>query len=66
MRISPQSFGHAAVHAHTVSATASAGIGLTEPLLPPVILQLGKVHVAPYAMTGTQAVADSIEPYVAE
>lgn len=58
----------AAVHAHTVGATAlaSAGVGLTEPLLPPVTLQLGRVYVAPYAMTGTQAVADSIEPYVAE
>lgn len=59
---------HAVVHAHTVAATAlaSAGTGLTEPLLPPVTLQLGKVHVAPYALTGTQAVADSILPYVAE
>ncbi len=58
----------AAVHAHTVAATALAasGIGLTEPLLPPVTLQLGKVHVAPYALTGTQAVADSIIPYVTE
>ena len=56
----------AAVHAHTVAATAlaAAGTGLTEPLLPPVPLQLGRVHVAPYAMTGTQAVADSILPYV--
>ena len=58
----------AAVHAHTIAATAlaSAGVGLTEPLLPPVSLQLGKVYVAPYALTGTQAVADSILPYVAE
>lgn len=58
----------AVIHAHTVAATAlaSAGVGLTEPLLPPVTLQLGRVHVAPYALTGTQAVADSILPYVAE
>ena len=44
----------AAVHAHTVAATAlaCAGVGLTEPLAAPVPLQLGKVHVAPYAMTG--------------
>ena len=56
----------AAVHAHTVAATAlaSAGVGLTEPLLAPVPLQLGRVYVAPYAMTGTQVVADSILPYV--
>ena len=35
----------AAVHAHSIAATAlaSAGVGLTEPLLPPVTLQLGKV-----------------------
>ena len=38
----------------------------TEPLLPPVTLQLGKVYTAPYALTGTQAVADSILPYVRE
>ncbi len=58
----------AVVHAHTVAATAlaSSGVGLTEPLLPPVTLQLGRVHVAPYALTGTQAVADSILPYVAD
>ena len=58
----------AAIHAHTVAATALAasGVGLTEPLLPPVPLQLGRVYVAPYAMTGTQAVADSILPYVKE
>ena len=56
----------AAVQAHSIAATAlaSAGVGLTEPLLPPVTLQLGKVYVAPYALTGTQAVADSILPYV--
>ena len=47
----------AAVHAHSIAATAlaSAGVGLTEPLLPPVTLQLGKVYTAPYALTGTQA-----------
>lgn len=58
----------AAVHAHTVAATAlaSAGVEMVEPLLPPVILQLGKVHIAPYAMTGTQSVADSILPFVKE
>ena len=58
----------AAVHAHSIAATAlaSAGVGLTEPLLPPVTLQLGKVYTAPYALTGTQAVADSILPYVRE
>ena len=58
----------AAVHAHSLAATAlaSAGVGLTEPLLPPVTLQLGKVYTAPYALTGTQAVADSILPYVRE
>ena len=54
----------AAVHAHSIAATAlaRAGVGLTEPLLPPVTLQLGKVYTAPYALTGTQAVADSILP----
>jgi len=58
----------AVIHAHTVAATAlaSSGGGMTRPLLPPVVLQLGKVFTAPYALTGTQAAADSILPYVAD
>ena len=62
------SLAQAAIHTHSVAATAlaSAGIGLTKPLLPPVSLQLGRVYVAPYALTGTAAVAESIEPFVEE
>ncbi len=58
----------AVVHAHTIAATAlaSSGGGMTRPLLPPVVLQLGKVHTAPYALPGTQEAADSILPYVAD
>jgi len=58
----------AVVHAHPVAATAlaCAGVGLTQPLASPVPLQLGRVHVAPYALTGTQACADSIAPFVAD
>lgn len=54
------------VHAHSVAATAlaCAGIGLTRPLLPSACMQLGKVHVTPYAMPGTQEVADNIVPYL--
>lgn len=59
---------NACVHAHPVAATAmaSCGMDMTEPLLPPVLLQLGSVHLAPYALTGTQAVADSIAPFAAD
>ena len=59
---------NACVHAHPVAATAMASMGMdmAEAMLPPVLLQLGKVYTAPYALTGTQAVADSIAPFAAD
>ncbi len=55
----------AAVHAHPVHATAlaSAGLDMVRPLLPPVVMQLGPVHTAPYALPGSDALADSILPF---
>lgn len=52
----------AVVHAHPPVATsfAIAGIPLEVPILPEAIINLGVVPVAPYAVPGTQAVADSI------
>ena len=57
----------AVVHAHPPMATsfAIAGIDLDTPILPEAIVNLGTVPVAPYAVPGTQAVADSIAPYCA-
>lgn len=56
----------AVIHTHSVAATAlaCAGVGLTEPIFPAVLMQLGKVFVAPYATPGTQAVADNMLPYI--
>ena len=58
----------AVIHTHSASATAMAcaGVGLTKPIIPAVVMQLGKVHVTPYATPGTQAVADGMLPYVEE
>jgi L-fuculose-phosphate aldolase len=58
----------AVVHAHPPSATAFAVVGETLPadVLPELILYLGPVPLVPYAMTGTPALGDAVEPFLAE
>ncbi len=58
----------AAVHAHPPLAVACtlAGISIDSALLPELLLSLGDVPLAPYARTGTQALADSIAPFLPE
>lgn len=55
----------AVVHAHPPVATAfaAAGIPLDRPVLQEAVVQLGTVPVAPFALPGSQAVADSVAPY---
>jgi L-fuculose-phosphate aldolase len=57
---------NAVVHAHPTYATgfAAAHISLDKPLLPEVIIGLGPIPLATFAVTSTQEVADSIAPYV--
>jgi L-fuculose-phosphate aldolase len=57
---------NAVVHAHPTYATgfAAAHIPLDKPLLPEVIIGLGPIPLATFAVTSTQEVADSIAPYV--
>jgi L-fuculose-phosphate aldolase len=57
----------AVVHAHppTATAFAVAGEGLPDDVLPELILYLGSVPLVPYAMTGTPALGDAMEPYLA-
>ncbi|MCX6144800.1 MAG: class II aldolase/adducin family protein [Ignavibacteriales bacterium] len=57
---------NAVVHAHPTYATgfATAHIPLDKPLLPEVIIGLGPIPLAIFAVTSTQEVADSIAPYV--
>lgn len=57
----------AVVHAHPPAATAFAVVGesFVAPVLPEVILQLGKVPLLPYATPGSDALADAFEPFVA-
>lgn len=52
----------AIVHAHppTASAFAAAGIPLDRPLLAEAVAVLGPVPVIPFAMPGTQALAESV------
>jgi L-fuculose-phosphate aldolase len=57
---------HAVVHAHPPTATALgvAGLSITAPVLPEVILQMGTVPLVPYATPGTDALPDSMEPFL--
>ncbi len=58
----------AVVHAHPPIATgfASCGLGLEEPLCSEVVMALGSVPLAPYATTGTEDVASSIQPLMVD
>ncbi|MDY3014350.1 MAG: class II aldolase/adducin family protein [Evtepia sp.] len=55
----------AVVHAHPPAATAfaTAGLPLDRPVLQEAVVQLGEVPVAPFALPGSQAVADSVAPF---
>ncbi len=57
----------AVVHAHPPAATAFAVAGepVMDAVLPEVILQMGAVALVPYATPGTEALAESLEPYLA-
>lgn len=54
----------ACVHAHPPTAVAAtlAGVSMAEPLLPEAVLALGPIPTAPYALTGTAAMGEAIEP----
>lgn len=56
----------AVVHAHPVYATAFAILrhDLSEAYLPELVLNFGKIPVAPFAMLSTDEVPDSIMPYL--
>ena len=50
-------------HPPAATAFACAGIPLDRPILQEAVVFLGKVPVAPFALPGSQAVADSVAPY---
>jgi len=58
----------AVVHAHPPAATAfaTAGKAMDKYVLPELVISLGKVPLAPYAMPGTQELPDSIVPFLAD
>jgi L-fuculose-phosphate aldolase len=58
----------AVVHAHPPAATAFAvvGEGIPADVLPEVAVLLGAVPLVPYATTGTPALGDAAEPYLAD
>jgi len=56
----------AVVHAHPPTAVACtlAGVRLDQCVLPEAIITLGAVPTAPFAMTGTHEMCDSIAPFL--
>lgn len=58
----------AVVHAHPPIATGLALAGRTIPdtLLPEAMIVLGRVPLLPFAMPGTDAVPDGLEPFLAD
>ena len=64
--IQPSGDVRAVVHAHPPIATgfSVAGESFVAPVLPEVILQMGAVPLVPYVTPGTDALADSCEPYL--
>jgi L-fuculose-phosphate aldolase len=58
----------AVVHAHPPIATgfASCGLALEEPLCSEIVMALGSIPLAPYATTGTNDVASSIQPLIVD
>ena len=59
---------HAVVHAHPPVATGFgvAGLDFMDDVLPETIFQVGGVPLVPYAMPGTLALGDALEPYLAQ
>ncbi len=57
---------NAVVHAHPIVATAfaSVGKGFNEPILPEVILSLGKVPLCKYGTPSTDELPNSMLPYI--
>jgi L-fuculose-phosphate aldolase len=58
----------AVVHAHPPTATgfALAGEEIPGDVLPEITLLMGRVPLVPYATTGTPALADAAEPFLAD
>lgn len=58
----------AVVHAHPIFATSFAVMGraLESPIMPEVIVNFGKVPLAPYGTPSTSEIPDSIEPYLTD
>ncbi len=56
----------AVVHAHPIFATSFAVMGraLDIPIMPEVIVNFGKVPLAPYGTPSTAEIPDAIEPYL--
>lgn len=58
----------AVVHAHPIFATSFAVMGrsLETPIMPEVIVNFGKIPLAPYGTPSTAEIPDAIEPYLAD
>lgn len=58
----------AVVHAHPIFATSFAVMGraLESPIMPEVIVNFGRIPLAPYGTPSTSEIPDAIEPYLTD
>ncbi len=58
----------AVVHAHPIFATSFAVMGraLESPIMPEVVVNFGRIPLAPYGTPSTEEIPDSVEPYLEE
>lgn len=58
----------AVVHAHPIFATSFAVMGraLESPIMPEVIVNFGRIPLAPYGTPSTAEIPDAIEPYLTD
>lgn len=54
------------IHCHPVYATAfaAAGMGITQPVFPEVILTLGEIPLCSYGTPSTEELTDSMKPFI--
>jgi L-fuculose-phosphate aldolase len=63
-REAPETLGVVHAHPPVSAAFASAGIPLDKALLQEAVVLLGVIPVAPYALPGSDALAESVKPFV--
>jgi L-fuculose-phosphate aldolase len=64
LKESPEILAVAHAHPPVAASFAAAGIPLDQALLQEAVVLLGVIPIAPYATPGSEALADSVAPYI--